>query len=101
MTETMGGAYGHLPYFISVALADVLLVRVIPPLAFAVLAYPLMGLNEFADGKWTLFWFAAILVRVGQGGGGGEELHKKPHLVLSQEFEGMRNGGGGVYTGLG
>ncbi|CAM9849699.1 unnamed protein product, partial [Laminaria digitata] len=62
LTETMGGAYGHLPYFVSVALADVLLVRVVPPLAFAVVAYPVMGLNDFSDGKSTLFWFALILV---------------------------------------
>ncbi|CAN0070216.1 unnamed protein product, partial [Ectocarpus sp. 8 AP-2014] len=62
LSESMGGAYGHLPYFLSVALADVLLVRVVPPLAFAVLAYPLMGLNDYGDGKWTLFWFSVILV---------------------------------------
>lgn len=62
MTETMSGAYGHLPYFLSVALADVLLVRVVPPLVFAVLAYPLMGLNKFSDSSWTLLWFALILV---------------------------------------
>ncbi|CAN0547931.1 unnamed protein product, partial [Ectocarpus sp. 12 AP-2014] len=57
LSESMGGAYGHLPYFLSVALADVLLVRVVPPLAFAVLAYPLMGLNDYGDGKWTAFFF--------------------------------------------
>ncbi|CAN0512605.1 unnamed protein product, partial [Ectocarpus sp. 12 AP-2014] len=62
LSESMGGAYGHLPYFLSVALADVLLVRVVPPLAFAVLAYPLMGLNDYGDGKWTVFWFSVILV---------------------------------------
>ncbi|CAM9125191.1 unnamed protein product [Ectocarpus sp. 6 AP-2014] len=62
LSESMGGAYGHLPYFLSVALADVLLVRVVPPLAFAVLAYPLMGLNDYGDGKWTLVWFSVILV---------------------------------------
>ena len=72
LSESMGGAYGHLPYFTSVALADVLLVRVVPPLAFAVVAYPLMGLNDFPDGKWTLFWFALILVR-GEGREGGRE----------------------------
>ncbi|CAM9880828.1 unnamed protein product, partial [Sphacelaria rigidula] len=62
LTESMGGAYGHLPYFTSVALADILLIRVIPPLVFAVLAYPLMGLNSAPDNNWCLLWFAGILV---------------------------------------
>ena len=59
----MGGAYGHLSYFTSVALVDVLLIRVLPPLIFAVVAYPVMGLNTFSDGQLTLLWFALILVR--------------------------------------
>ncbi|CAN0445330.1 unnamed protein product, partial [Hapterophycus canaliculatus] len=67
LSESMGGAYGHLAFFLSVALADVLLVRVVPPLAFAVVAYPVMGLNDFPDGKWTLLWFSVILVRRGLG----------------------------------
>lgn len=63
LTEMMGGAYGHFPYFTSVALADILLVRVVPPLAFAVLAYPLLGLNDERDNNWCLVWFTSILVR--------------------------------------
>ncbi|CAM9471474.1 unnamed protein product, partial [Hapterophycus canaliculatus] len=62
LSEAMGGAYGHLPYFTSVALADILLVRVLPPLAFAVVGYPLMGLNSEPDNPGCLLWFAGILV---------------------------------------
>ena len=45
------------------ALADILLVRVLPPLAFAVVGYPLMGLNTEPDNPACLLWFAGILVR--------------------------------------
>lgn len=45
-----------------VALADILLVRVLPPLAFAVVGYPLMGLNSEPDNPGCLLWFAGILV---------------------------------------
>ncbi|CAM9554685.1 unnamed protein product, partial [Ectocarpus sp. 13 AM-2016] len=62
LSEAMGGAYGHLPYFTSVALADILLIRVLPPLAFAVVGYPLMGLNSEPDNPGCLLWFAGILV---------------------------------------
>ncbi|CAN0220288.1 unnamed protein product, partial [Ectocarpus sp. 8 AP-2014] len=62
LSEAMGGAYGHLPYFTSVALADILLIRVLPPLAFAVMGYPLMGLNSEPDNPGCLLWFAGILV---------------------------------------
>lgn len=74
----MGGAYGHLPYFTSVALADILLVRVLPPLTFAVVAYPLMGLNSISDDSWCLLWFALILVRLAEGE--GEFLHRKEKI---------------------
>lgn len=66
LSESIGGAYGHLAYFTSVALADILLVRVLPPLAFAVLGYPLMGLNMAPDNQGCLLWFAGILVRGGR-----------------------------------
>lgn len=48
---------------VQVALADILLVRVLPPLAFAVVGYPLMGLNSGPDNPACLLWFAGILVR--------------------------------------
>lgn len=64
LSESMAGAYGHLPYFTSVALADILLIRVIPPLAFAVVGYPLMGLNTAPDNQACLLWFAGILVSI-------------------------------------
>lgn len=44
------------------ALADILLIRVLPPLAFAVVGYPLMGLNSEPDNPCCLLWFAFILV---------------------------------------
>lgn len=53
----------YLPHCMQVALADILLVRVLPPLAFAVVGYPLMGLNSEPDNPACLLWFAGILVR--------------------------------------
>lgn len=50
-------------FFEQVALADILLVRVLPPLAFAVVGYPLMGFNSGPDNPACLLWFAGILVR--------------------------------------
>ena len=41
-----------------------MLVRVLPPLAFAVIGYPLIGLNASPDNQSCLLWFAGILVRV-------------------------------------
>ncbi|CAN0036339.1 unnamed protein product, partial [Choristocarpus tenellus] len=60
--ERAAGLYSHSPYFLAVAMFDLLLVRALPPLALTVLAYPLAGLNTSADGDWCLLWFAGVLV---------------------------------------
>ena len=98
LTESMGGAYGHLPYFASVALADILLVRVLPPLAFAVVGYPLIGLNSSRDNQTCLLWFAGILVSQSRGllrFGGGRVGRVFACLSGSLAVWGSGRGGGG------
>ncbi|CAN0381540.1 unnamed protein product, partial [Discosporangium mesarthrocarpum] len=60
--ERASKLYSHPPYFLAVALCDLLLVRALPPIVLTMLAYPLAGLNTSAEGEWCLLWFAGILV---------------------------------------
>ena len=52
--------YGFLAYFLSVLLFDLLLVRTVPPLFFALITYEMVGLNSGCDS--CLIYFALILV---------------------------------------
>jgi hypothetical protein len=55
------GLYSYGAYFAAVALSDVLLVRVAPPLLFALATYPLAGLST-QGGSPRLLILAVILV---------------------------------------
>jgi len=52
--------YGFPAYFISVILFDVVFVRILPPTAFALISYHMIGLNRGC--KYCLLTFALILV---------------------------------------
>ena len=52
--------YGFPAYFLSVLFFDLVLVRTIPPLFFALISYKLIGLNDACDK--CLLYFAMILV---------------------------------------
>ena len=58
--ERASNIYGNLSYFLSVVLMDVLLVRVVPPCAFALISYDWMSLQGTCES--CLYRFAAILV---------------------------------------
>jgi hypothetical protein len=60
-SRSSGGLYSYGAYFAAVALSDVLLVRVAPPLLFALATYPLAGLST-QGGSPRLLVLAVILV---------------------------------------
>jgi hypothetical protein len=60
-SSSSGGLYSYGAYFAAVALSDVLLVRVAPPLLFALATYPLAGLST-QGGSPRLLVLAVILV---------------------------------------
>ena len=58
--ERRAGAYSDGAYFCAVVLCDLLLVRMLPPLSFAVVTYRWIGLKTV--GEHVLYVFAACLV---------------------------------------
>ena len=61
--ERRAGAYSDGAYFCAVVLCDLLLVRMLPPLSFAVVTYRWIGLKTV--GEHVLYVFAACLVSRG------------------------------------
>jgi ABC-type multidrug transport system permease subunit len=55
VAERGSGIYCTSSYVAASFLFDVLPYRVLPPLAFTFIAYPLIGLNDTAGHKWTFF----------------------------------------------
>jgi ABC-type multidrug transport system ATPase subunit/ABC-type multidrug transport system permease subunit len=52
--------YGFPAYFLSVIFFDLVLIRTVPPLAFALISYKEIGLNKYCDA--CLLFFALVLV---------------------------------------
>jgi ABC-type multidrug transport system ATPase subunit len=61
-SETSAGLYFPSSYLAATGCVDLLLVRVIPPLLFTLIVYPLAGLNISSDGQWCLLVFSLVLV---------------------------------------
>ena len=56
--------YGFGPYFFAVIFFDLVLVRAIPPLCFALITYNLIGLNQYCDDCLIIFAIILILTNV-------------------------------------
>ena len=55
LREKAAGAYDTASYFVTVVVFDVLALRVLPPLFFALVAYPMIGLHGFSENAETPF----------------------------------------------
>jgi ABC-type multidrug transport system permease subunit len=55
VAERGSGIYATSPYVLATILFDVLPYRILPPLAFTWISYPLIGLNDASGHKWTFF----------------------------------------------
>ena len=55
VAERGSGIYSTGPYVVATILFDVLPYRLLPPVAFTWIAYPLIGLNDQEGHKWTFF----------------------------------------------
>ena len=58
--ERASNIYGNLAYYLSIVLFDLLLIRVVPPFAFAFISYKWMNLQEYCE--QCLYEFVLILV---------------------------------------
>jgi ATP-binding cassette subfamily G (WHITE) protein 2 len=59
LRERGGGYYSASSYFVAKALSDVLPLRLVPPILFTCIAYPMVGLRWPAD---HFFWFMLITI---------------------------------------
>ena len=66
LRERASGAYGTDAYFTSMVCFDIFILRVLPPVFFTVITYPMVGLHHSSEDPmatvWCLVWFTVVVV---------------------------------------
>ena len=66
LRERASGAYGTDAYFTSMVCFDIFILRVLPPVFFTVITYPMVGLHRSSEDPmatvWCLVWFTVVVV---------------------------------------